>query len=303
VVTGNNIVIDCQNHWINRITGPPYPYAGRSGISVSGYPTNVTVRNCNIRTPAGDFGIVYNGVTGGAIINNYISNPYLIGIALYGSNGIRVDSNTVYSYADSIQVRSDSCIIKNNRFYSNTTGYSMTIATASYNTIYNNYFQNGYGSWLSSETNTWNVPLTTGPNIAGGPYIGGNYWGLADGTGFSDTCTDANGDRICDTSMSINSNNTDSFPLAEITVGCGEGIPDFMCFFLDPLFLEVLIAIMLSGYIGYVAKSKWAFAISLSVILLILTLAGDFPLWMLIIFILIVGATVYLIRKEGAEGE
>lgn len=84
---------------------------------------------------------------------------------------------------------------------------------------------------------------------------------------------------------------------------CGEGIPSFMCFFLDPLFLEVLIAIMLAGYIGYIAKSKWAFAVSLAVILLILTLAGDFPLWMLIIFILIVGAIVYLLRKEGAEGE
>jgi len=39
---------------------------------------------------------------------------------------------------------------------------------------------------------------TTGTNIVGGPYIGGNFWGKPDGTGFSNTAVDKNRDGISD---------------------------------------------------------------------------------------------------------
>ena len=35
-------------------------------------------------------------------------------------------------------------------------------------------------------------------SIAGGYYFGGNYWGTPSGDGYSDNCTDANSDGICD---------------------------------------------------------------------------------------------------------
>jgi PKD repeat protein len=46
--------------------------------------------------------------------------------------------------------------------------------------------------------NTYNTKKTVGTNIVGGPYIGGNFWGKPDGTGFSNTAVDSNGDGISD---------------------------------------------------------------------------------------------------------
>jgi hypothetical protein len=57
--------------------------------------------------------------------------------------------------------------------------------------------------------------LTKGTNIVGGPYIGGNYWGSPDGTGYSDTCVDANNDGICDNPYTLATDNIDYLPLAK----------------------------------------------------------------------------------------
>jgi parallel beta-helix repeat protein len=63
-------------------------------------------------------------------------------------------------------------------------------------------------------TNAWNVSKTVAGNVLGGPYRAGNYWATPDGTGFSRTCTDADGDGICDSPRSIATNNVDRLPLA-----------------------------------------------------------------------------------------
>ena len=42
---------------------------------------------------------------------------------------------------------------------------------------------------------------TPGPNIVGGPSIGGNFWAAPDGAGFSETHPDANGDGFCDEAL------------------------------------------------------------------------------------------------------
>ena len=55
--------------------------------------------------------------------------------------------------------------------------------------------------------------LTSGTNIIGGSYIGGNYWAKPDGTGFSQTAVDANGDGIADSAYVIAENNIDYLPL------------------------------------------------------------------------------------------
>jgi len=34
----------------------------------------------------------------------------------------------------------------------------------------------GYKPDHSPPWNTWNLSVTAGPNIVGGPYLGGNYW-------------------------------------------------------------------------------------------------------------------------------
>jgi len=58
---------------------------------------------------------------------------------------------------------------------------------------------------------------TSSTNIIGGPYIGGNFWAYPNGTGFSQTCADADIDGICDLPYVLDMNNTDFLPLANFT--------------------------------------------------------------------------------------
>jgi PGF-pre-PGF domain-containing protein len=80
---------------------------------------------------------------------------------------------------------------------------------------YNNYFNNTvnvkFGDY--ENTYTWNTSLTEGTNIIGGSYLGGNYWAKPDGTGFSQTAVDANGDGIADSAYAISEKNYDYLPL------------------------------------------------------------------------------------------
>ncbi|MEN6342659.1 MAG: carbohydrate-binding protein [Methanospirillum sp.] len=59
-----------------------------------------------------------------------------------------------------------------------------------------------------------NVTKTAGPNIVGGPFIGGNAWANPSGTGFSQTHPDTDGDGFCDEPYHVGGAATDSLPLA-----------------------------------------------------------------------------------------
>ncbi|NJE03851.1 NosD domain-containing protein [Thermococcus sp. MV11] len=113
--------------------------------------------------------------------------------ALYisGSN-VTIDSNIVHGFAKGIQVQSWS----GNVF------------------VYNNVFNNTENFVSTGAVVYLNVTKTPGKNVLGGPYLGGNYWASPDGNGFSDTCTDANWDGICDQQYQVDSYNTDYLPLA-----------------------------------------------------------------------------------------
>ncbi|MDW5550033.1 PKD domain-containing protein [Methanosarcina sp.] len=66
------------------------------------------------------------------------------------------------------------------------------------NQIYNNYFNDTNMTIKNGIGNVYNTKKTAGTNIVGGPYIGGNFWGKPDGTGFSNTAADNNRDGISD---------------------------------------------------------------------------------------------------------
>ncbi len=60
--------------------------------------------------------------------------------------------------------------------------------------------------------NIWNLTKTSGTNIVGGPYLGGNYWAKPDGTGWSQVTPDR-GDGFCNAPFVTDANNTDYLPL------------------------------------------------------------------------------------------
>lgn len=81
-----------------------------------------------------------------------------------------------------------------------------------YNRIYNNLFNNSLNAYITGISpiyNYWNTTNQTGPNIVGGPYIGGNYFGKPDCTGFSGTCRDLDGNGFCDSVYNLATDNTD----------------------------------------------------------------------------------------------
>jgi parallel beta-helix repeat protein len=88
------------------------------------------------------------------------------------------------------------------------------------NQIFNNIFNNENNvSFLDPRVNSWNITKTAGINILnefGGNEVGGNYWAMPSGDGFSQKC-DCNIDGFCNQSYIINLTgpNIDSLPLCK----------------------------------------------------------------------------------------
>ncbi|MHA1279326.1 MAG: NosD domain-containing protein [Candidatus Helarchaeota archaeon] len=78
-------------------------------------------------------------------------------------------------------------------------------ASCSWNKIYNNILNSVSGA---DNGNYWNTTKTSGTNIIGGSFIGGNFWKDL-------SCNDTNVDGICDESYMISSGNIDYLPLAQ----------------------------------------------------------------------------------------
>jgi len=173
----------------NTLTNNTANSNSHSGILFFLFSCNNTLTN-NTANNNGHSGIFFVGYSNeNAVEYSSLSNNTQAGITLtwtYGS----------WSYGGS----SDN-ILKENEIKNNQ--YGIKLESSSSNTIYNNYFNNTVNAW-DDGTNTWNTTNSTGPNIVGGPNLGGNYWSdyttkypnatEIDSTGFWDTPYNITGD-------------------------------------------------------------------------------------------------------------
>lgn len=163
---------------------------------------------------------IYVELSSNNTFTNVTTNLNTVGMWVYGSdynvitnvtvkqntnNGFRVVGGANYNTIN------DSYIENNTNYGVFFTNWGSLNPTD--NTFYNNYFNNtvNYGnSTPSSGTifNYFNTTRRTGLNILGGPWIGGNYW-TGPGGNFSDTCTDADSDGVCDSAYNLEENNYD----------------------------------------------------------------------------------------------
>ena len=124
-----------------------------------------------------EYGILLGTATYNIISGNTASGNKGRGIHIGNSDGNTLSGNT----------------IRNNNIY----GLSVC-PRSDRNQIYNNYFNDTNISIRNGVGNAYNTTKTAGTNIVGGRYIGGNFWAKPDGTGFSETAVDNNGDGISD---------------------------------------------------------------------------------------------------------
>jgi len=168
----------------------------------------------NIVNDNAEGGIILEFTSNNTISNNTANDNFLDGIYFYSSSDNIISNNIVNDNGYGIVLDlSSNNIISNNTANSNRHN-GIYLYSSSNNTIYNNLFKNTNNVYVADSANYWNTTLQPGTNIVGGPYIGGNYWGSPDGTGFSDTCTDANYDGFCDNPYTLTTDNIDYLPIA-----------------------------------------------------------------------------------------
>jgi parallel beta-helix repeat protein len=152
---------------------------------------NLTGNIANANT--GELGGIYLGwySNDNKLTSNIVSNNSQYGIYLSLScNNNNLSCNNVNSNSD----------------------YGIYLEDSNNNLIYNNYLNNTNNAY-DNGTNIWNTTTTTGPNIVGGPSIGGNYW--SDYTGIDNNC---NG--FGDTAYNVpGGTNKDHLPLVPM---CGD---------------------------------------------------------------------------------
>ncbi len=156
-----------------------------------------------------------NVIKNNTISNNFVSD-YPIGIYMWNANNNTLSGNNVSFNTNGIFLDSSSNNNTLNNNYVTNNLYGLYIYVSSDNTIYNNFLNNTNNVHFDNyhaSANTWNITKIAGSNIVGGSYLGGNFWANPSGTGFSQTCADADSDGICDLPYSLDSNNVDYLPL------------------------------------------------------------------------------------------
>lgn len=178
---------------------------GKQGILVNGDYTDIFVVTIENMTYAG---LVLGDPEHRSVNNTIQYNLFSNNSGRGAIELINCSDNTVY----------------HNEFYDNAFGlYPDPTGYVSGNLVYDNLFNNSvvYGGPYS---NTWNITKEyTGeegvPNIIGGNYRGGNYW-ASPGQDFSLTCSDGDGDWICDSPYTNTTYNIDDrLPLANPSAG------------------------------------------------------------------------------------
>jgi len=185
------------------------------GAQLSTNVKNATI--LNFVSSGGNIGISLENSNNITIKNSVLSDTG-IGIELYMGGNITIENSTIINNGNGIYLdESNSNTIKNSIIALNEHGIYFFSAVENIvgSIIYNNLFNNTNNVYFDEAVypNSWNATKQVGTSIVGGPYIGGNYWGKPDGTGYSDTCTDSNLDGICDSPYALATDNIDYLPL------------------------------------------------------------------------------------------
>jgi parallel beta-helix repeat protein len=242
-IQASNVVFDGGGHLIDGKDS-----LNSAGIYVHGPSstlTGVTVKN--VRMQDWWYGVYFHKIASSKLQDSTLSSNGFTGAVVYESatsNSITGCSVTGNDYGLVFSASANNCVVSDNTISGNVRGiftYLSDGLTATRNrvennintgiqfqvsgggTIYNNRLNNNLNVAFTGDSfkaNAWSV--TPGANwspanIIGGPKVGGNYWSRPDGTGFSQTNPDADGDGFVDIALQIAEQNFDYYPLAVYT--------------------------------------------------------------------------------------
>ncbi len=145
-----------------------------------------------------DDGINLTATSRTLVANNIVTeNVRGSGIHLsQGCDEITLLGNLVGANDEGIEIEAASnSTIRANRVTSSRY-FGLNLTTAENLTVVDNYFNNRVNirTPIGPITGVWSLEAHAGTNVVGNNFIGGNYWGAPDGTGFSDTTPDWDGD-------------------------------------------------------------------------------------------------------------
>ena len=189
-------LFDTSHSLINRVGATSNTY---DGVMVLGGSDNEIACSLIHRD---DDGINMTATTGMRVAGNTVTDN-VRGSGVHvgpGSTGIAVVGNLVGANDEGIEVENAGGVaIRSNRIYqSRYRGLNLTAAADM--TIVDNYLSNQENVYrhAGAFTGAWSQAPAAGPNVMGNPSIGGNFWGTPEGTGFSDTTPDRDGDGFVD---------------------------------------------------------------------------------------------------------
>ena len=168
----------------------------------------------NLSASNNSYGIYIDYSSNNTIINSSANNnDYGIKLRNNGNNTVDncyANNNVVYG----IHLQDSAAnTIKNSYMENNNYGIYIDGTKSNNSLIYNNFFNSTQNYAAETTTNSWNTTKTSGTNIVGSIFLGGNYWANSSGIGHSDNCTDADGDRLCDLTYNLSTGNIDYLPL------------------------------------------------------------------------------------------
>jgi hypothetical protein len=145
-----------------------------------------------------DDGINMTATNRTVVANNIVTeNVRGSGIHLsQGCDSVTILNNCLVQNDEGIEIEDAvNSTLRTNRICSSRY-FGLNLSTARNLTIADNYFHNTANIRYPTGTFTgiWSLPAQAGPNVVGGPYIGGNYWGTPAETGYSDVTPDWDGD-------------------------------------------------------------------------------------------------------------
>lgn len=189
-------------YWVNKADRQPPIDAGYIAIVNS---TNITVRDSALER---NWQAVLFAYSTNSTIKNVTGTKNMDCLWLLNCSGCTIVDSAIRdnSWGGIAIVASSGCSIHDNDLTSNS-GYGIFLSNASENLFYhNNFINNTRQVWLFEfNSNTWDYGYPSG----------GNFW--SDNTGKDEKSGDSQNqtgsDRICDTAIIIDSNNTDHYPL------------------------------------------------------------------------------------------